>query len=166
MKRWTYSGVAKALSAAAFIGFASQAMAADVTWDRLMNADKDPNNWLMYHQSFKGWHYSGLDQINANNVKSLKVAWLHSPAASKRGIQSFPLAVDGVLYYTSASGQVWALDGSDGSVIWRYQAKIDTERAEGTFYNPYNRGLAIGYGKVYIGTTDGRLIASTPRPAK
>jgi len=27
------------------------------------------------------------------------------------------------------------LDGSDGSVIWRYQAKIDTERAEGTFYN-------------------------------
>jgi PQQ-dependent dehydrogenase (methanol/ethanol family) len=166
MKRWTYSGVAKALSAAAFIGFASQAMAADVTWDRLMNADKDPNNWLMYHQSFKGWHYSGLDQINASNVKSLKVAWLHSPAASKRGIQSFPLAVDGVLYYTSSTGQVWALDGSDGSVIWRYQAKIDTERAEGTFYNPYNRGLAIGYGKVYIGTVDGRMIALDAKTGK
>jgi len=166
MKRWTYTGVAKTLSLAAVLGFASQAMAADVTWDRLMNADKDPNNWIMYHQSFKGWHYSGLDQINASNVKNLRVAWLHSPAASKRGIQSFPLAVDGVLYYTSASGQVWALDGADGSVIWRYQAKIDTERAEGTFYNPYNRGLAIGYGKVYIGTTDGRMIALDQKTGK
>ena len=166
MKRWTYSGVAKALSAAALIGVASQALSADVTWDRLMNADKDANNWLMYHQSFKGWHYSGLDQINAGNVKDMKVAWQHIPAASKRGIQSFPLAVDGVLYYTSSSGQVWALDGATGAVIWRHQAKIDTERAEGTFYNPYNRGLAIGYGKVYIGTVDGRMIALDQKTGK
>ena len=166
MKRWTYTGVAKTLSAAAFVGFASQAMAADVTWDRLMNADKDANNWLMYHQSFKGWHYSGLDQVNADNVKNLHVAWLHTPAAAKRGIQSFPLVADGVLYYTSASGQVWALDGASGAVIWRYQAKIDTERSEGTFYNPYNRGLALGYGKVYIGTVDGRMIALDAKTGK
>ena len=105
MKRWTYAGVAKTLSAAALVGFGAQAMAADVTWDRLMNADKDANNWLMYHQSFKGWHYSGLDQIKADNVKNLHVAWLHTPAAAKRGIQSFPLAVDGVLYYSSTSAR-------------------------------------------------------------
>lgn len=166
MKRWTYTGVAKALSAAAFVGFASQAMAADVTWDRLLNADKDANNWLMYHQSFKGWHYSGLDQVNTDNVKNLHVAWLHTPAAGKRGIQSFPLVADGVLYYTSSSGQVWALDGASGAVIWRYQAKIDTERAEGTIYNPYSRGLAIGYGKVYIGTIDGRMIALDAKTGK
>src|SRR4051812_21251217 len=161
MKRWTYTGVAKALSAAAFVGFASQAMAADVTWDRLLNADKDANNWLMYHQSFKGWHYSGLDQINADNVKNMHVAWSHTPSASKRGVQSFPIVADGVLYYTSSTGQVWALDGSNGSVLWRYKAKIDWERAEsnphGTF--PYNRGLAIAYGKVYTATVDGRVIA-------
>ena len=166
MKQWTYTGVAKALSVAAFVGFSSQALAADVTWDRLMNADKDANNWLMYHQSFKGWHHSGLDQINAGNVKNLSVAWMHSPAATKRGIQSFPLVADGVLYYTSSSGQVWALDGATGAVIWRYQAKIDTERSEGTFYNPYNRGLALGYGKVYIGTTDGRMIALDAKTGK
>ena len=51
-------------------------------------------------------------------------------------------------------------------MIWRYQAKIDTERAEGTFYNPYNRGLAIAYGKVYIGTTDGRMIALDAKTGK
>ena len=50
MKRWSQAGVVKALSAAAFIGFASQALAADVTWDRLMNADKDPNNKALAYQ--------------------------------------------------------------------------------------------------------------------
>jgi len=161
MKRWNnkLAGVAKALSAAAVIGFAVQAGAAEITWDRLLNADKDPNNWLMYHGSFKGWHYSALSEINKTNVRNLKVAWVHTPSASKRGIQSFPLVADGVLYYTSSTGQVWALDAASGAFIWRYQAKIDQERADGTFYNPYNRGLAIGYGKVFIGTVDGRLIA-------
>ena len=161
MKRWKtqLAGVAKALSAAAVLGFAAQAGAAEITWDRLLNADKDPNNWLMYHGSFKGWHYSALDQINKNNVKNLSVAWIHTPSASKRGIQSFPVVADGILYYTSSTGQVWALDAATGAFIWKYQAKIDQERAEGTFYNPYNRGLALGYGKVYIGTVDGRMIA-------
>jgi PQQ-dependent dehydrogenase (methanol/ethanol family) len=166
MKALKLAGVAKALSAVAFVGFASQSMAAEVTWDRLLNADKDANNWLMYHQSFKGWHYSGLDQINASNVGNMRLSWMHTPSSSKRGIQSFPLAVDGVLYYTSSSGQVWALNGATGAMIWRYQAKIDTDRAEGTFYNPYNRGLAVGYGKVYIGTVDGRLIALDAKTGK
>lgn len=144
---------------AAAVGFAMQAGAADITWDRLLNADKDPNNWLMYHGSLKGWHYSGLDQINKNSVKNLGIAWIHTPAASKRGVQSFPVVADGVLYYTSSTGQIYALDAATGTKIWAYKAKIDQERAEGTFYNPYNRGLAIGYGKVYMGTVDGRMIA-------
>ncbi len=165
MKRWTRVGV-KALSAAAFLGFASQAVAADVTWDRLLNADKDPNNWVMYHGDFTGWHHSGLDQINTSNVGDLRMAWQHIPSSSKRGIQSFPLAVDGVLYYTSSSGEIWALNGASGALIWHYKAKIDIERAEGTFYNPYNRGLAIAYGKVYIATTDGRVIALDKRDGK
>lgn len=54
MKRWStqLAGIAKAVSAATLIGVASQAGAVD--WDRLANADKDPNNWLMYHGSFQG----------------------------------------------------------------------------------------------------------------
>jgi PQQ-dependent dehydrogenase (methanol/ethanol family) len=159
MTRWNSAAAVKAISAAAFVGFASQAMSADVTWDRLLNAEMDPNNWVMYHKDFTGWHFSGLDQINTSNVSQLHVAWTHTPGSSKRGIQSFPLAVDGIVYYTSSAGAVWALNGATGAPIWHYQAKIDLERAEGTFYQPYNRGLAIGHGNVYIGTTDGRMIA-------
>ena len=131
MKRWNLqlAGVAKALSVAAVLGFASQVGAADITWDRLQNADKDANNWLMYHGSYKGWHYSALDQINKSNVKNLKVAWIHTPSTGKRGIQSFPLVADGVLYYTSTTGQIWALDAGTGAFMWGYKAKIDEERA-------------------------------------
>lgn len=166
MKRWStrLTGAAMALSATAMIGISMQAGA--VEWDRLKNADKDPNNWLMYHGSFNAHHYSDLSQINAQNVKNLQVAWIHTPGASKRGVQSFPLAVDGVLYYASASGQVWALDGATGEMIWKYQAKLDQDRSEGTFYNPYTRGLAVGYGNVYIGTTDGRMIAIDMKSGK
>ena len=166
MKRWStrLTGAAMALSATAMIGISMQAGA--VEWDRLRNADKDPNNWLMYHGSFNGHHYSDLSQINSQNVKNLQVAWIHTPGASKRGVQSFPLAVDGVLYYASASGQVWALDGASGEMIWKYQAKLDQERSEGTFYNPYTRGLAVGYGNVFIGTTDGRMIALDMKSGK
>jgi PQQ-dependent dehydrogenase (methanol/ethanol family) len=139
------------------IGFAAQqGGAADITWDRLLNADRDLNNWLTYHGSFKSWHYSGLDQINKNNVSALRVEWVHNPGPAERGVQSFPLVADGVLYYTSSSGQVWALNAVNGALIWHYQATIDEQR---TSYGPYNRGLAIGYGKVFTGTVDGRMIA-------
>ena len=35
------------------------------------------NDWLTYHGSYKSWHYSPLDQINADNIKKLQVAWMH-----------------------------------------------------------------------------------------
>ena len=159
MTSWTTSAAVKAITAVAFVGFASQAMASDVTWDRLLNAQNDDANWMMYHKDFTGHHHSGLKQINTRNVKNLKLAWQHNPSATKRGIQGFPLAVDGMVYYTTTSGTIWALDGATGAPVWQHAAKIDVERAEGTFYNPYNRGLAIGHGNVYMGTTDGRLIA-------
>ena len=135
------------------------AKAADVDANALLKADENPNDWLMYHQSYKSWHYSALDQINANNVKDLKVVWMHTPGANKRGVQSVPIVVDGVLYYTTSGSQIWALDGATGAFLWKFEPKIDKDRAEGTVYNPYNRGVAAAFGKLYIGTADGRLIA-------
>ena len=73
MKHWSTQLTAsfKALSVAALIGTSSAAMAVD--GNTLMNADKDPNNWLTYHGSYKSWHYSDLGQINAANVKNLSI---------------------------------------------------------------------------------------------
>src|SRR5690242_5912360 len=96
----------------------------------LLNADQRPNDWLMYHQSYQAYHHSALDQINTSNVKDLKVAWVHTPTAGKRGVQSFPLAIDGVVYYSTTNSQVWALDGATGKFVWKFEPKIDEERAQ------------------------------------
>src|SRR5437667_12097665 len=98
---------AGALAIAAMI--ASPAHAVDPA--RLLAADQNPNDWLTYHGSYKSYHYSALDQINADNVKNLTVAWTHFPGRTTRGIQSMPLAADGVLYYSGSYSRIYALDG-------------------------------------------------------
>ena len=50
------------------------AMAGDVTPDRLINADKEPQNWLMNHRTYDAQRYSPLDKINKENIKGLKLA--------------------------------------------------------------------------------------------
>jgi len=50
-------------------------LAAEVTPDRLINADKEPHNWLMNHRTYDAQRYSQLDKINKTNVKSLKLAY-------------------------------------------------------------------------------------------
>ncbi|MBV9251300.1 MAG: PQQ-binding-like beta-propeller repeat protein [Acetobacteraceae bacterium] len=142
-----------------------RAVATELDGKALMYADNNANDWPMYHQSYRSWHYSTLAQINANNVKDLRVAWIHTPGANRRGVQSFPIVVDGTLYYTTGS-QVWALDGATGEFLWKFEPKIDEERAEATVYNPYNRGVAAGYGKLFLGTVDGRLIAIDMKTGK
>jgi alcohol dehydrogenase (cytochrome c) len=135
------------------------ANAAELDGNALLNADQNPDNWVMYHGSYKSWHYSPLDQINTGNIQQLKVAWIHNPGASPHGgIQSFPLAVDGRIYYTIANDQVWAVDGATGKSLWTFKPKI-SEDSTPPLYSPYNRGLAAGYGNVYMGTLDGRLVA-------
>ena len=67
-------------------------------WDRLLNADKEPGNWMSYHGSYKSWHYSALDQINTGNIGKLREAWSHVASRANRGLQGMPLAIDGVLY--------------------------------------------------------------------
>jgi glucose dehydrogenase len=51
------------------------ALAADVTPERLVNADREPQSWLMNHRTYDAQRYSPLDKINKGNVKDLKLAY-------------------------------------------------------------------------------------------
>ena len=133
---------------------------------RLQAADKTPNDWLTYHGSYKSYHYSALDQINADNVKNLRVAWTHMPGRSTRGLQSMPLVADGVLYYSGSYSRVFALDGATGKLVWSYFPELDEELVAMQTHSPYNRGIALGDGKVFVGTVDGRLIALDMKTGK
>jgi len=148
------------------VGLSGMAPAFAVDPSRIENADKNPNDWLTYHGSYKSWHYSGLDQINADNVKNLQVAWINTPGRSTRGLQSFPLVADGVLYYTGAYSRVQALDAATGEVLWTYHPELNEDLIAQQTHTPYTRGIALGHGHVYVGTIDGRLIAIDMKTGK
>src|SRR5271168_4604938 len=60
---------------AVFAAFGTSAFAAEVTPERLVNADKEPGNWLMNHRTYDAQRFSPLDKISKANVKGLKLAY-------------------------------------------------------------------------------------------
>ncbi|HZP85849.1 MAG TPA: PQQ-binding-like beta-propeller repeat protein [Burkholderiales bacterium] len=148
-----------ALAGGLSVALISPVLAAEVDGNRLNAAEKEPGNWMTYHGTYKSWHYSPLDQINTGNVTQLKEAWSHVASRANRGLQGFPLAIDGVLYYSSPYDQVYALDGATGQILWTYKQKLNEDLVARQTHSPYNRGIAAGYGNIYIGTLDGKLAA-------
>jgi glucose dehydrogenase len=108
-----------------FAALGTGAFAADVTPDRLANADKEPGNWLMNHRTYDAQRYSPLDTINKANVKSLKLAYAVAigGTAANENLEATPLAEDGFLYLTDQWGVLYKIDGRSGDVgriVWRW----------------------------------------------
>src|SRR5258706_7405610 len=155
-----------ALAVAALLVPWISATAADVDGQRLRNAENEADNWMTYHGTYRSWHYSPLNEINSGNVARLTEAWSHVASRSVRGLQSYPLVVDGILYYSGSYNQVWALDGATGQVLWQYKQKLNEDLVAKQTHSPYNRGIAIGYSNIYMGTLDGKLVAVDMKTGK
>ena len=126
---------------------------APVTDARL--AKPEPQNWLMYRGNYNGWGYSPLDQINAGNVKKLKLAW-SSATGSTEGHQSPPVVNNGYMYVTTPNAQVIALNAATGQEIWRFKHELP---ADLLMLHNTNRGVALYGDKVYVATVDSNLFA-------
>src|SRR5499425_1898091 len=105
-------------------GVVGSAVAADITADRLINADKEPQNWLMNHRTYDAQRYSPLDKINKSNVKSLKLAYAVAigGTSANENLESTPLAEDGYLYVVDQWSVVYKIDarsGDMGRIVWR-----------------------------------------------
>src|SRR5437773_10197942 len=87
---------------------AGPALAADVAPERLINADKEPQNWLMNHRTYDGQRFSPLARINKENVKGLKLAYAVplGGGAGNETSQATPLVEDGFLYTVDSWGVV------------------------------------------------------------
>src|SRR5262245_49193311 len=92
----------------------------EVTYDRLLNAAKEPQNWLTYSGGYSSTRHSALQQITPANVKNLEMKWVFQ-AQSIQPFQATPLVVDGVMYTTQPPNDIVALDGKSGRVFWVYQ---------------------------------------------
>ena len=95
---------------------ASPTLAGEVTPDRLVNANREPQNWLMNHRTYDGQRFSPLTRINRENVKNLKLAFA-VPLGGQIGngaVEATPLAENGFLYITDSSGVLYKIDATSG----------------------------------------------------
>jgi PQQ-dependent dehydrogenase (methanol/ethanol family) len=127
-----------------------------LTYDRLRNAQAEPQNWLHYWGDFQGTHYSPLKEINPANVRQLQAKWaIQLPGSST--IEATPLVVDGIMYTSGQPGTVVALDARTGRQIWRYTRPQKIRNP--SEINPFNRGVAMLGNRVFFGTLDAALVA-------
>jgi alcohol dehydrogenase (cytochrome c) len=135
-----------------------------VTFDRILNADREPQNWLSYSRTVNGQRYTPLSQITPANVKNLELQWVWQ-ARSVEKFEATALVVDGVMYTIQAPNDVVALDAVTGRLFWTYPYTNAPEAS--VCCGRVNRGLAILGDTLYMGTIDAHLLAldaKTGRP--
>jgi quinate dehydrogenase (quinone) len=130
----------------------------------------NPSEWRFYGGDEGGTRYSTLNQINRNNVTSLRRAWTYRTGELELGLKtadfqaSFsctPLVIDGVMYISTPSSRVIALDAETGNEIWKFDPQANTPRRE---FNSH-RGVAYWENqtktdrRILFGTVNGHLIA-------
>jgi alcohol dehydrogenase (cytochrome c) len=150
-------------SVSAAVGIAPP-VAKNVTYERILEARSEPQNWLTYYGAYDGQRYSPLDQINTENVERLRPAWVFQfgsigvhAGQSTYAFEAAPIVVDGVMYVSGWDGWVWAIDARTGQELWRYRHEIpfDTPLCCGNV----NRGVAVTKGKVFVVTLNAHVIA-------
>ncbi|HJZ97877.1 MAG TPA: PQQ-binding-like beta-propeller repeat protein, partial [Candidatus Solibacter sp.] len=146
----------RAAAIAAFSAISLAGQGVPVTYDRLLGADKEAGNWLMYSRTYNGWRFSPLDQINTQSVKNLHLKWMFQGRHTEK-FETTPLVIDGIMYLTRPENDVFALDAETGRVMWTYSHK-NPERT----YNccgRVNRGLAVLGNRLFMNTLDMHVIA-------
>ena len=80
------------------------------------------SDWKVYGGSPDNIHYSGLRQINRDNVQKLKVAWTYDSGDVFPGseMECNPIIVHGVLYATTPRLRLIALDAATGKLLWSF----------------------------------------------
>ena len=95
---------------------ASASAPASVTAARLVAADSEPGQWMAHGRTYGEQRFSPLDQINTGTVTNLGLAWF-ADLETRRGQESTPIVVDGVLYVTTAWSKVRAYSAATGALL-------------------------------------------------
>lgn len=145
----TYLGSAAALA----VGSASAN-------DELIKMSQNPKDWVMPAGDYANTRYSKLNQINAQNVGKLQVAWTFSTGVL-RGHEGGPLIIGNVMYvHTPFPNKVYALDlSNENKIIWKYEPKQDPNVIPVMCCDTVNRGLSYGDGKIILHQADTTLVA-------
>src|SRR5437773_6063174 len=102
-----------------------------VTYERLRDSDREPQNWMHYWGNYQGTHYSALKQITKTNVANLQLQWsIQLPGASP--LETEPVVIDSIMYTSGQPGTVLAIDAKTGKRGWRIVCGIACRQSHRT----------------------------------
>lgn len=134
----------------------SMSAAAQIPYERILQAENEPESWLTYNGSYLSQRYSRLEQIDRANVDELELRWLLQNQTFGAW-QSNPIVADGVMYLTERPNSIMAVDPVTGRVFWKY---VHTPADNALVCcGANNRGVAVLGDRVFMGTLDARLVA-------
>ena len=131
-----------------------------ITWERLVNAKNEPQNWLMYNGTLDAQRHSLLDEVNVSNVDELELKWAYQIPEIDRA-ETVPVVVDGIMFITEAPSNVVAVDARTGRQYWRYNHEMPEDLRICCGRN--NRGVAILGETLFMSTLDAHLVAIDAR---
>ena len=139
---------------------AMPAGAANVTQNRLENADREPQNWLTVFQNYGAHSHSRLNQINRENVGSMRPVFTVPITTALRAgknpnIQGGALVDDGMLFLSDGWGTTYKIDvsnGRQGIIQWKTDPAVSEDES------PRSRGLSFWGDMVYNDLVDGRVV--------
>jgi len=118
-----------------------------------------PSNWLSWRRTLDGWGYSPLDQITPANISRLQPAWVFATGVSS-GHEAAPVVNNGVMFVSTPSHRVVAIDARTGTILWRYIKEVDETVVAP---HPTSRGVALYGDKVFFAANDAVLVALNAR---
>ena len=144
-----------------FFALASLLPAQNVTYDRLVHALSEQQNWLTYWGDYSAIRHRDLHQIDTSNVTNLRVDWIFQTTQPGE-FETVPLVVDGIMYLTGGNGYAYALDAQSGRQLWMYKHAFPPGRKA----NGPNRGFAILGNRLFMATPDANVVALDARTGR
>jgi alcohol dehydrogenase (cytochrome c) len=119
-----------------------------------MLLNPEAGDWLMIRRDYRASSYSPLAQINAGNVKNLRLVWEWAMNDGGGANEPTPIVHNGIIFLANTGNMVQAIDGRTGDLIWENRIGPDQSGSIGAM-----RSLALYQDKVFMATTDARILA-------
>ena len=116
-----------------------------------VGAERD---WAVYGGDEASTRYSPLGQITPQNVSRMRLAWQYRTMDGVRfgkpeTFEATPLKVGRLLYLTTPTGAVVALNCQTGKLVWRWSNGIASQViSRGVAYSP--SGVSHGDARIYV----------------
>ena len=117
-----------------------------VTDDMLLRPK--PENWITFRNGYNLWGYSSLNQINAGNVRQLRLAWSRAMQSGPQEVE--PLVYDGIMFLVNSEDILQALDATNGDLLWEYKRKLPPNIGSLTGTQFRYRNVSIYDDKIFL----------------